>query len=656
MLGADAVAVAPASGGISAIEALIAGGDWKSQWPELQRSLSSAAAHTKAGRPMSTGGSGGQLVHFPKLTLGEPPGMSRPAFGAPQPFSTQPKIFGSVPSGAGAKSASPLLTGLPEFSTSMTKAPGPLGAGYPVGAIPKGGALDPAVARAIAAIAAAQAGGYAGTMPAAGLLQPGAIAAATQMPAAMVAASAPEVPAAGTLMSGTAGAAGNQLAGAAAAATGNMMGPGPAGAAAPLAGGAAGELLGLLNFPPAPAPADAAPGGGAPPQEGAAPTDEHPAKRPRVSVEEGEGRPGAGTAAEPKATGGGADEEHAWQEQWAEVFKLMHEGDMQTRAGEYAEAVVALKKNAEHLRHQHTVVQSSCEQLLHTAYREALQSHLKTMLEAAFVGVSKEVAEAARKTVEELSPPPEVVVRQPKAQMVGTPPLSKVSNFMTGLPHNSVAPTPHIANVANAQPSAAGLPGNAFVNTSLMGSRMVQSKSASPVQFGQQPPPLQQSQLLQQPPQQFQLQQPQQFPPQPQQLQQQVQAQLQLQPQLQSQLLPHQQPQFAQLTASSVSTSIGQDKTIHNNVWVGGLPDGIDDSMFQTLFARYGTIISIKLVAEQRYGFVKFAAASDAQTAIDALNGFECNGVKLQVRFADRDRGSPSALPGQGGGGAIRLS
>merc|ERR1719382_687765 len=57
------------------------------------------------------------------------------------------------------------------------------------------------------------------------------------------------------------------------------------------------------------------------------------------------------------------DEDQEWQEQWADVFRLMHEGDMQTRGGEYAEAVVALKKNAESLRRQHKTVQSSCEQL-----------------------------------------------------------------------------------------------------------------------------------------------------------------------------------------------------------------------------------------------------------------------------------------------------
>merc|ERR1719510_2115562 len=78
--------------------------------------------------------------------------------------------------------------------------------------------------------------------------------------------------------------------------------------------------------------------------------------------------------------------------------------------------------------------------------------------------------------------------------------------------------------------------------------------------------------------------------------------------------------------------------------------------MFRTLFQRYGNIMSIKVVADTRYGFVKFGTKNEAQSAIDALNGFECNGVKLQVRFADRDRGSPWGMSGQSSSGPVRLA
>merc|ERR1719373_667657 len=64
----------------------------------------------------------------------------------------------------------------------------------------------------------------------------------------------------------------------------------------------------------------------------------------------------------------------------------------------------------------------------------------------------------------------------------------------------------------------------------------------------------------------------------------------------------------------------------HSNLWVGGLPEGTDEVMFRSLFARYGSIASAKLVAEKRYGFVKFTSKHEAQAAIDALNGFENNG------------------------------
>lgn len=70
----------------------------------------------------------------------------------------------------------------------------------------------------------------------------------------------------------------------------------------------------------------------------------------------------------------------------------------------------------------------------------------------------------------------------------------------------------------------------------------------------------------------------------------------------------------------------------NGNLWVGGLPEGISEGMFQTLFARYGNIASIQLMSEQRCGLVRYSAVHEAQTAITALNGFQCNGVKLVVR------------------------
>merc|ERR1712232_1484158 len=82
-----------------------------------------------------------------------------------------------------------------------------------------------------------------------------------------------------------------------------------------------------------------------------------------------------------------------------------------------------------------------------------------------------------------------------------------------------------------------------------------------------------------------------------------------------------------------------QSLEAHNNVYVSGLPPGIDDSQFRQLFQKYGPIISTKIVPDKHYGFVKFATSKDATTAIESLHNFQFGGTKLTVRYAVRDGG-----------------
>jgi len=259
----------------------------------------------------------------------------------------------------------------------------------------------------------------------------------------------------------------------------------------------------------------------------ASPEAEPQQKRRRLLMDDGQPEPD--DTPQPEAT----PEEKAWQDQWAEVFALMQEGDVEDRAGEYAEAVVALKKNAESLRRQKSTVKSSCEQLLHTAYREALQAHLQAMLEAASAGVSQEVADAADKDVEEL------VVQ------AATAPPQDLSAAQLGL----------IGGTAGSGPAGAG------------------QQPAAPGQ--------------------------------------------------------------AAGPAPQASGPAAQEAAPSCNLWVGGLPEGIDDAMFRTLFGRYGSIASVQLDVNERHGQIQYSAAQEAQAAIDALNGFECGGVKLIVKFAE---------------------
>lgn len=92
----------------------------------------------------------------------------------------------------------------------------------------------------------------------------------------------------------------------------------------------------------------------------------------------------------------------------------------------------------------------------------------------------------------------------------------------------------------------------------------------------------------------------------------------------------------------------------HNNLYVCGLPDGLDETVFRSMFEAYGTILSCKCVSDKRYGFVKFATQQEAEMAIQGLSGFELSGCTIQVRPADNDRGQKGFGKGMGddwGGG-----
>jgi len=89
----------------------------------------------------------------------------------------------------------------------------------------------------------------------------------------------------------------------------------------------------------------------------------------------------------------------------------------------------------------------------------------------------------------------------------------------------------------------------------------------------------------------------------------------------------------------------------HNNLYVCGLPDGLDESVFRSMFEAYGTILSCKCMSDKRYGFVKFATEGEAQMAIQGLSGFELSGSQIQVRVADNDRGQKGKGMGDDWGG-----
>mmetsp|Transcript_60804 Transcript_60804/g.131928 ORF Transcript_60804/g.131928 Transcript_60804/m.131928 type:complete len:542 (-) Transcript_60804:97-1722(-) len=84
------------------------------------------------------------------------------------------------------------------------------------------------------------------------------------------------------------------------------------------------------------------------------------------------------------------------------------------------------------------------------------------------------------------------------------------------------------------------------------------------------------------------------------------------------------------------------------NIWVGGLPQQIDEATLRQLFESFGQILEVKVCppknGNQSFGFVNFSSPEIAQGAIAAMNGYEYEGTPLIVRVAN------SAM-GKGGGG-----
>ena len=102
-------------------------------------------------------------------------------------------------------------------------------------------------------------------------------------------------------------------------------------------------------------------------------------------------------------------------------------------------------------------------------------------------------------------------------------------------------------------------------------------------------------------------------------------------------------------------------------LYVGNLTFGATDSDLQTLFSPHGEVRSAQVIMDREtgrskgFGFVEMQNDQEAQAAITALNGQDCNGRALTVNEArpreersDRFSGSRGGSGGSGGSGGRR--
>lgn len=91
-------------------------------------------------------------------------------------------------------------------------------------------------------------------------------------------------------------------------------------------------------------------------------------------------------------------------------------------------------------------------------------------------------------------------------------------------------------------------------------------------------------------------------------------------------------------------------------IYVGNLPFSATEAEVNELFSKHGTVHSVALITDRDtgrprgFGFVEMDDDA-AQTAIQALNGYEMDGRDLKVNEAqDRPRGGGGGFGGGGGG------
>ena len=84
-------------------------------------------------------------------------------------------------------------------------------------------------------------------------------------------------------------------------------------------------------------------------------------------------------------------------------------------------------------------------------------------------------------------------------------------------------------------------------------------------------------------------------------------------------------------------------------LYVGGLPYSVTEGRLQELFSAHGTVESANVIADKftgqsrGFGFVEMSSGSEAQNAIQTLNGTQLDGRTLTVNeakpMAQRDNG-----------------
>jgi RNA recognition motif-containing protein len=93
-----------------------------------------------------------------------------------------------------------------------------------------------------------------------------------------------------------------------------------------------------------------------------------------------------------------------------------------------------------------------------------------------------------------------------------------------------------------------------------------------------------------------------------------------------------------------------------NKLYVGNLAYSVRDESLQAAFAQFGTVTSAKVMMDREtgrskgFGFVEMSSATEAQAAINAMNGQPLEGRAVVVNEARPREERPGGFGGGGGG------
>ena len=96
-----------------------------------------------------------------------------------------------------------------------------------------------------------------------------------------------------------------------------------------------------------------------------------------------------------------------------------------------------------------------------------------------------------------------------------------------------------------------------------------------------------------------------------------------------------------------------------NKLYVGGLPYSVTDDQLQEIFSPHGTVESARVITDRMtgrsrgFGFVEMSTQSEAEEAIQKMNGTDLEGRSLTVNEA-KPQQERSGGGGRGGGGRDR--